>query len=309
MQGGRSLDVRSSPWGCPHAEERPGGDELSQVPQGPGWWQASDGRWYPPQAAPAGAPVPPAGPTYGYPPPGWVAPPRPAGPPPGWVAPTTSGLAIASLVLAIVWLGGLGSILAVVFGIIALSQIKGSVGRKKGEGVAIAGLVIGGLGVLSTIGIVVAAVAFAPVVERAFTATNLQVGQTGTYSSGLNNDVVRLTVESVVSPYTSTVPFVSPPAGDELAVATVRECAGPDGDSSGLSGFGWSLGFPGGASVGPSADAKNPGIDSYADLAPDECVVGSITFQVAVGTSPSYLQYDGAILDPYRWQLGATSQS
>ncbi len=25
---------------------------MSYTPQGPGWWQASDGRWYPPQAAP-----------------------------------------------------------------------------------------------------------------------------------------------------------------------------------------------------------------------------------------------------------------
>ena len=26
---------------------------MSQQPQGPGWWQASDGRWYPPELAPA----------------------------------------------------------------------------------------------------------------------------------------------------------------------------------------------------------------------------------------------------------------
>lgn len=30
---------------------------MSTGPQGPGWWRASDGRWYPPQARPA--PVPP----------------------------------------------------------------------------------------------------------------------------------------------------------------------------------------------------------------------------------------------------------
>jgi hypothetical protein len=165
--------------------------------------------------------------------------------------------------------------------------------------------VIGGLGVLSTIGIVVAAVVFTPVVERAFTPTNLQVGQTATYSNSLDNDIVSITVESVVLPYTSTNPFVSPPAGDELVVATVRECAGPDGDSSALSGFGWSLGFPGGATVAPSIDAKTPGIDSYADVGPDACVVGSITFQATVGSSPSYVQYDGDILYPYRWELGS----
>lgn len=30
---------------------------MSDAPQGPGWWQASDGRWYPPQAPPGGRPI------------------------------------------------------------------------------------------------------------------------------------------------------------------------------------------------------------------------------------------------------------
>ena len=29
---------------------------MSQQPQGPGWWQASDGRWYPPQPPPQPGP-------------------------------------------------------------------------------------------------------------------------------------------------------------------------------------------------------------------------------------------------------------
>jgi hypothetical protein len=36
---------------------------MSDVSQGPGWWQASDGKWYPPQpAAPVAPPPPPSGP-------------------------------------------------------------------------------------------------------------------------------------------------------------------------------------------------------------------------------------------------------
>lgn len=31
---------------------------MSDVSQGPGWWQASDGKWYPPQPPPPGAPSP-----------------------------------------------------------------------------------------------------------------------------------------------------------------------------------------------------------------------------------------------------------
>jgi len=57
----------------------------------------------------------------------------------------TSGLAVASLVLGIVWIWGIGSILAVVFGHIALSETKD--GRKGGQGMAIAGVVLGWIGV------------------------------------------------------------------------------------------------------------------------------------------------------------------
>ena len=63
----------------------------------------------------------------------------------------TSGLAIASLVNGIVWIFAfwifaLGSILALIFGYVALSQIKKdpSIG---GRGMAIAGVVLGWIGV------------------------------------------------------------------------------------------------------------------------------------------------------------------
>ena len=41
---------------------------MSDVSQGPGWWQASDGKWYPPEQAPGGQPAaatPPADPWFG----------------------------------------------------------------------------------------------------------------------------------------------------------------------------------------------------------------------------------------------------
>ena len=67
----------------------------------------------------------------------------------------TSGLAVASLVLSILWLGGLGSILAVIFALVALSQIRSAQNRIGGKGLAIAGLVIGAVGVIGAIGLVV----------------------------------------------------------------------------------------------------------------------------------------------------------
>lgn len=59
----------------------------------------------------------------------------------------TNGFAIASLVLGIVWIMGVGSILALVFGYIAKGQIAASDGAQGGHGLAIAGIVLGWVGV------------------------------------------------------------------------------------------------------------------------------------------------------------------
>ena len=63
--------------------------------------------------------------------------------------PRTSGLAIASLVLGLVWLGGLGSLLATIFGAVSLSQISRSNGGITGKGLALAGLILGIVGLVS----------------------------------------------------------------------------------------------------------------------------------------------------------------
>ena len=58
----------------------------------------------------------------------------------------TSGLGIASLVLGIIWLFWLGSALAVIFGHIALSQIRKD-SSISGRGMAIAGVTLGWIGI------------------------------------------------------------------------------------------------------------------------------------------------------------------
>ena len=63
-----------------------------------------------------------------------------------YVPRSTSGLAIASMVLGILWIYWVGSILAVVFGHIALSQCKQDP-NLGGKGMAIAGVVLGWIGV------------------------------------------------------------------------------------------------------------------------------------------------------------------
>ncbi|MFE6778584.1 DUF4190 domain-containing protein [Streptomyces sp. NPDC057702] len=91
---------------------------------------------------PARQPGPPAGPPYyqpgphahwqGYPP--YVTPPT-----------RTNGMAIAAMVLGIVWIYWIGSVLALVFGYVARKQM-----RERGEGgwgMATAGIVLGWVGV------------------------------------------------------------------------------------------------------------------------------------------------------------------
>jgi hypothetical protein len=59
------------------------------------------------------------------------------------------GYAIASLVLSLVWIGGLGSALACIFGGMSESEAKRQ--HRKASGLAMAGQVIGVLGVIGAI--------------------------------------------------------------------------------------------------------------------------------------------------------------
>ena len=55
----------------------------------------------------------------------------------------TSGKAIASLILSILWLYGIGSIMAIILGHMARKDVKNSKGKLTGDGIALAGLIIG----------------------------------------------------------------------------------------------------------------------------------------------------------------------
>jgi hypothetical protein len=87
-------------------------------------------------------------------------------PPPGpaFSAPprrTTNGLAVASLVLGILWLYGVGSILALVFGYVGKRKIDQSNGAQGGRGLAIAGIVLGWIGAAGLALIILAITVFA----------------------------------------------------------------------------------------------------------------------------------------------------
>jgi hypothetical protein len=128
----------------PHEPHHGGADGTfgAADPSGPaagGQYSAPYGG-YPSQGMPYGQPPPPPPDAF----------PQPYGQPYGYGYPyvpprRTNGLAIASMVLGILWLYWIGSILALVFGYIARKQI-----RERGEsggGMATAGIVLGWIGV------------------------------------------------------------------------------------------------------------------------------------------------------------------
>jgi hypothetical protein len=103
---------------------------MSDTPTAPGWWQASDGKWYPPQQVPGAV-------AHGY---AYY---------PGQQTRGTSGKAVASLVLGILsivfcYLGFIPGAIAIVLGVMAKRDIdREGLG---GRGLAIAGLVCGIVG-------------------------------------------------------------------------------------------------------------------------------------------------------------------
>jgi hypothetical protein len=73
--------------------------------------------------------------------------------------PRTNGMAVASLVLGILWFWWIGSVLALIFGYVGKAEIDRSNGRQTGRGLAIAGIVLGWIGVAGgIIAIIVVAV-------------------------------------------------------------------------------------------------------------------------------------------------------
>lgn len=66
---------------------------------------------------------------------------------PSYVPTSISGMAIASLVLGILWIYWIGSIAALILGYLALRDIRQNPQRFDGKGLAIAGIVLGWVGV------------------------------------------------------------------------------------------------------------------------------------------------------------------
>ncbi len=107
----------------------------------------------------------------------------------------TNGLAIASFVLSVFWALGVGSVLAIIFGFRARSQIRTS--RESGDGFALAGIVIGFLGLIPA-AILLLAVTFGSLVSTTLDAVGGWEAGSGRIESVTPsvNEFSRLTADS-----------------------------------------------------------------------------------------------------------------
>lgn len=162
-------------------------------------------------AAPPPRPAPPAA----YPPPygpgGYQVPPSRG----------TNGLAVASLVLGILWLYGVGSLLAFIFGLVGRKQISRSRGSQSGGGLAIAGIVLGAVGVVGAVLLTVTLVVASNSINHSTAqsacisdfrtvevAAEAYKAQTGVYPSNVNALLQTATVSggSTVGPWLAAPP-------------------------------------------------------------------------------------------------------
>jgi len=162
---------------------------MSDTSQGPGWWLASDGKWYPPELWTGPPAVQEQAPAYGSAwtatpgqpggggPPAYPGAPGPYGgagayPPYGYgqqvpygapATKKTNGLAVASLVCSCagILFFGVPGIVGIIFGFVARSQIRRSNGAQGGEGLALAGIIVGFAWILILALIIVVAAATA----------------------------------------------------------------------------------------------------------------------------------------------------
>jgi hypothetical protein len=221
----------------------------------------------------------------------------------------TSGFAIASLVLSLVWLGGLGSILAVVFGSKAKQDIRRSSGDLSGDGMATAGIVLGILGIMGAatvwIGLLAGVHAFQKSVRQLTTPQSLAMGQTGRLS-GIDaiSGISTVTVYSYTQPVNSQDPSYTPAPGKQFVTAYVQVCAGSTGSPNGPNLHDFSVVFAGGHQVTASpGDVRKPSLGDVHNLAAHQCALGYVPFEMARGTTASSVQYQA--LAPYRWTIEA----
>jgi hypothetical protein len=209
----------------------------------------------------------------------------------------------------LVWLGGIGSLLAVAFALRARQRIRRSAGAERGEGLAVAGLVLGVLGLLGAVLFWLSVVAIGAGVHRALVeltpkTITVRAGQPVTIDpSAVDDGITGVTVFSVQQPVSPPSSFDQPEPGKELAAADIRVCAGSAG-SHGPSDVLFQLVFADGTTTSPTFMLDHqPDLGSIKALGADQCARGFVTYEIASGTAPVGVRYQAGLLRNYDWDL------
>ena len=309
--GQRTPEGITEPTPSPSATPAGSGGPTPGVPR-PAPHPAGPAPGYPyPYGPPPGYPYPyPAGPPPGYPHPYpypySYGPPGPAGAPEG-PPKETDGLAVASLVLSILWLAGLGSLAAIVLALAARRRISRNEDTRQGKGLAMAGLIVGILGVVLTAALVPLVLLAGSVIGNLATPVVAPIGTTLHVHSPFSAGLASIRVVSVTYPVPSTVPGVVPDTGTEFAVADVTLCAGPAGIGAGSppTDDSFQLDLADGTVEYTATDARLPAIDSLGAVDPSTCREGFVTFEIPQGSTATTIAYTGAV-KRYEWTLPST---
>ncbi len=280
----------------------------------------SDAGWGQPPVAPLAPPQwpPPSGAT-GYPPPGYGAPGYGPGsyypganygqvdPPP-----RTSAMAVVALILSILWLGGVGSIVAVVLGFVARRRIKRSDGQMSGRGLSTAAIIIGFVGILGAIatglviGVVVhdtrpVSVAMGQSVRPTGSVVHL-FGVTSVRVNGVKR-LVPVDAPADTTPYAANVTICTNNEGASIGTNGADNSSNRANNGGSVIGIFFAMGATDGTSTKPGrnefASQDLDGGDYFFD---SPCETGTFTFYISTQARPTYVELT-AVPSRYRWRI------
>lgn len=198
---------------------------------------------------------------------------------------------------------GIGSILGIIFGFVALASIKKSGGVEKGRGLAIAGISVGFGGIVLGIGAVIGLIVL---VTHFVHENTVPMGTTVNLSNcGCGSSLSTLRVASLEEVPASVVP--ASPSGNRLWVAKIDACEVANPSQTGADGpefYNLSATTTDGGSYSP-VDQLPPGKKSilYSSLQPGGCAHGYVSFWIPSGQTAVGVEYtpDGPF-SRYEWK-------
>ena len=211
----------------------------------------------------------------------------------------TNGQAIASLVLGILWIGGLGSIMALIFGYTGKTKIDKSQGREGGRGLAVAGIVLGWVGTAS-----LAAIIAVPIIASHVSPSSGGVGSTLT-GVAIDGQSVNVTLHTFVDPAkdqdgdscggdsgSTCTSSDDHYALAEFQVTNTSDSSLPSTLSLGVVGYD-SSGNPYGPGIDPNTETAicpAPSSDAPTSLAPSETLYYCVSFVLDQATTLSKIE-------------------